>query len=324
MVLIIITVLITALLTEMYRRLALAKQVLDLPNDRSSHSLPTVRGGGIIFAVIWLVVSHFILSDLPYYDYIVTLPAALLLFVNYYDDIFSLSAKFRMLIQMIVVIFAFGALNTAMDFSISYFLLFVFIFFSLWSINLYNFMDGLDGLAATQAVLLFSVGGSIIYFSGLHALAYSSWLLAAAVSGFLIWNFPPARLFMGDSGSAFLGMMTALFISLVYFYYEISVVPWLILYSSFMVDTTATLCRRLLVGKPIYMAHREHAYQRLHIAGWTHLSILKGFLVLSLFSVFCALIAFIYPSLEYCLLVLVIVFWVCIYVLIEQSDYKKG
>ncbi len=130
-----------------------------------------------------------------------------------------------------------------------------------WLLNLYNFMDGIDGIASVEAITV-CLGAALLYvLAGLHAFTALPLLLAAAVGGFLFWNFPPAKIFMGDAGSGFLGIvlgglsLQAAWLSPTLFW------CWLILLGVFIVDATYTLIRRVMRGDRVYEAHRSHAYQ---------------------------------------------------------------
>jgi Fuc2NAc and GlcNAc transferase len=134
-------------------------------------------------------------------------------------------------------------------------------FYVVWMLNLYNFMDGIDGIASIEAICVCLGAGLIYAMSGHTGLIALPMLLAAAVAGFLFWNFPPARIFMGDAGSGFLGITLAL-LSLQAAWAEPSLLwSWLILLGVFIVDATTTLIHRLVRGEKVYEAHRSHAYQ---------------------------------------------------------------
>ncbi|EKT4532931.1 glycosyl transferase, partial [Pseudomonas putida] len=134
-------------------------------------------------------------------------------------------------------------------------------FYLVWMLNLYNFMDGIDGIASVEAITT-SLGGALAaLIAGQTGLVAPALLLAAATGGFLLWNFPPARIFMGDAGSGFLGMMlAALSIQAAQAAPEL-LWSWLILLGVFVVDATWTLLRRIARGEKFYEAHRSHAYQ---------------------------------------------------------------
>jgi Fuc2NAc and GlcNAc transferase len=137
------------------------------------------------------------------------------------------------------------------------------VFYLVWMLNLYNFMDGIDGIAGVEALTV-GAGGTAVYWLAGMPLANEMalpMLLAAATLGFLIWNFPPARIFMGDAGSGFLGLMLGAFSLQAAVARPVLFWCWLVLLGVFIVDATVTLIRRLLRGERIYEAHRSHAYQ---------------------------------------------------------------
>ena len=151
-----------------------------------------------------------------------------------------------------------------------------------WLLNLYNFMDGIDGIASVEAITT-CLGACLLYvLVDAYALMAAPLVLAATVAGFLFWNFPPARIFMGDAGSGFLGIvlgvlsLQAAWVSSNLFY------GWLILLGVFIVDATSTLLRRLLRGEKLYEAHRSHAYQYASRYYGSHLSVTLAVLLTNL------------------------------------------
>jgi Fuc2NAc and GlcNAc transferase len=257
-------------LTSFLRRYALAKNLIDIPNDRSSHSVPTPRGGGIAIVVSFLV-------SLPVLICIgwLTTPICLALIgagvavavAGFLDDHGHIPARWRLLVHFCAATWglywlsAFPVLLVFGDFPdwLSYVCTAIYI---VWLLNLYNFMDGIDGLAGIEAITTCCSSALLIWLVTPDSTAWMlPTLLAAAVSGFFSWNFPPARIFMGDAGSGFLGIMLAL-LSV----QAAGVDPqlywvWLILLGVFIVDATVTLCRRVLRGEKFYEAHCSHAYQ---------------------------------------------------------------
>ncbi|AZE83020.1 Undecaprenyl-phosphate alpha-N-acetylglucosaminyl 1-phosphate transferase [Pseudomonas orientalis] len=130
-----------------------------------------------------------------------------------------------------------------------------------WMLNLYNFMDGIDGIASVEAICA-CLGACLLYvLSGYPQMIWLPLLLAAAVGAFLVWNFPPAKIFMGDAGSGFLGITLAFFSLQAAWVKSDFFWAWLILLGVFVVDATCTLVRRLVRGDKVYEAHRSHAYQ---------------------------------------------------------------
>ncbi|MBL4622818.1 MAG: hypothetical protein JKY89_10505, partial [Immundisolibacteraceae bacterium] len=143
-----------------------------------------------------------------------------------------------------------------------------------WSTNLFNFMDGTDGIASFEAITIYGVGGAVLWLHGAHQLALLAWIIVASVAGFLVWNWPKAKIFMGDVASSFLGFMVIPFALIGYYVYDISVFVWFVLYLMFTLDATLTLIRRLRHREKFYEAHKLHAYQRLHQSGYSHQRVL--------------------------------------------------
>ncbi|MBV6661205.1 glycosyltransferase family 4 protein [Pseudomonas yamanorum] len=258
-------------LTAALRSYALARSIIDVPNARSSHSVPTPRGGGVAIVVGFLVFLPIITwaGLLPLQVLIGTwLAGAVVAIVGFMDDHGHIAARWRLLGHFSAAawtLFWLGGVPAITVFGISIELGWlggVFAaFYLVWMLNLYNFMDGIDGLASIEAVCA-CLGACLIYWLGdVEGLFWLPLLLATAVAGFLFWNFPPARIFMGDAGSGFLGLMLGV-ISLQAAWVSSQLIwVWLILLGVFIVDSTFTLMRRLLRGDRVYEAHRSHAYQ---------------------------------------------------------------
>ncbi len=229
--------------------------LLDIPSDRSSHTQPTPRGGGLGFVVAFAIAST-ILSPKDFSLWLVLTPLAV---VGILDDFYSLPASIRYLVQLISAITAvvyFGSFQQNLALAI-------FTVIGITAlINFYNFFDGLDGLLAGVCVIQLS-------FLALYLNQPLWWLLVAALGGFLWWNWSPAKIFMGDVGSTFLGASVAVALLNASDNY---IHAW----SAFAVtlplvtDTVYTLVRRFLRKENIFQAHRSHLYQRLQQVGWTH------------------------------------------------------
>ncbi len=262
------------MLTYLLRVYALKNNIIDTPNSRSSHVIPTPRGGGVA-----IVVSFLIGIMLFYFQgYLALLPAVGLIIsggvialVGFWDDHGHIAARWRLLAHFSAAAFLLFCLGGFPASTISGYTIDLGLFgsvfgllFLVWMLNLYNFMDGIDGLASAEAVIA-CIGAIVIYLiSGSHIELDSYlvlWLLASTVLGFLLWNFPPAKIFMGDAGSGFLGLIigslaiSAGWIETKFFF------CWLILLGLFIVDATWTLVRRVLGGFKVYEAHRSHGYQ---------------------------------------------------------------
>jgi Fuc2NAc and GlcNAc transferase len=253
--------------TGLLRRYALAASLLDIPNARSSHSLPTPRGGGVAIVVV------FLLGSLILFQYGLLSSAALWAFlgagawiavVGFIDDHQHIAARWRLLAHFIGAAWGlfwlglptlslFGIELTTLDYVLA-------AFYLVWLLNLYNFMDGIDGLASIEAISV-CVGGVLLLLGTGSTDEYPLLLLIMAVAGFLLWNFPPAKIFMGDAGSGFLGITLGLFSLQAAHQSPQLFYSWLILLGVFIVDATWTLIRRFLRGEKVYEAHRSHGYQ---------------------------------------------------------------
>lgn len=257
--------------TWLLRRYALNRSLMDVPNARSSHSVPTPRGGGVAIVVSFLFVL-LALVDVGYGEASVTVAyvgtGLLVAFIGFADDHGHIAARWRLLGHFLGAgwgvfwLKGMGGLATPWgELQLGLLGAVLATVYVVWMLNLYNFMDGIDGLASVQAISV-CLGASALYGLTNHAeLLYAPLLLASAVAGFLLWNFPPAKIFMGDAGSGFLGCTLAL-LSLVGGWADPRFLfCWLILMGVFVVDATWTLMHRLLRGERIYEAHRSHAYQ---------------------------------------------------------------
>jgi Fuc2NAc and GlcNAc transferase len=253
--------------TGLLRRYALAASLLDIPNARSSHSLPTPRGGGVAIVVV------FLLGNLILFQCGLLSSAALCAFlgagawiavVGFIDDHQHIPARWRLLAHFIGAawgLFWLG-LPTLSLFGIEFTTVGYVLgaFYLVWLLNLYNFMDGIDGLASIEAIGV-CTGGVLLLLGTGSTDNYPLLLLIMAVAGFLLWNFPPAKIFMGDAGSGFLGITLGLFSLQAAHQSPQLFYSWLILLGVFIVDATWTLVQRFLRGEKVYEAHRSHAYQ---------------------------------------------------------------
>ncbi|CNI24117.1 MULTISPECIES: glycosyltransferase family 4 protein [Yersinia] len=265
---------LSIILTWQLRRYALKNNIIDTPNSRSSHVIPTPRGGGVAIVISFLVgIALFYFQGylplLPSVGLIIS--GGIIALVGFWDDHGHIAARWRLLAHFSAAAFLLFCLGGFPVLTFSEYTLNLGILSSLfgllflvWMLNLYNFMDGIDGLASAQAVTS-CIGAIVIYYISADHIALDNylvlWLLASTVLGFLLWNFPPAKIFMGDAGSGFLGLVigalaiNAGWIETKFFF------CWLILLGLFIVDATWTLIRRVLGGFKVYEAHRSHGYQ---------------------------------------------------------------
>ncbi|MFA6402609.1 MAG: glycosyltransferase family 4 protein [Salinivirgaceae bacterium] len=261
-------------LTYIVRQLALKKNILDNPNERSSHSIPTPRGGGLAIVLTWFggLTYLFLQNQIEARLFFALLSGLVLAMVSLLDDVFDIKPGARILAQAIS---ALGSLYFLGGFQlvpnlhnpfVFWFLNFGVFIGIIWFINLFNFLDGIDAYASQEAILV-SLG--IFLIVGQPIL----WVLIASVAGFLVWNWPKAKIFMGDVGSTQLGFI--LVVLGIYYHNssELNISNWLILTSLFWFDATFTLYRRWHNKEPLSVAHRKHGYQRLTRAGWSHLKV---------------------------------------------------
>jgi Fuc2NAc and GlcNAc transferase len=258
----------SAILTGLVRAYALRSALLDVPNERSLHRAPTPRGGGLAIVIVTvaglaaLAAARAIPGSVAW---TVGAGGALVAAVGWLDDRRGVGAPARALVHTVAALWAVGwiwgepapvAILGALGI--------------VWAINLYNFMDGIDGLAAAEAVSVGLVAGGLLLVAGDAALGSVAFLVAAAAAGFLAWNWAPARIFMGDVGSGFLGYAFGALALLAHRAGTMSLTLWAVVLGVFVFDATLTLLRRMARGERWYQAHRSHAYQRLVQAGSTH------------------------------------------------------
>ncbi|MXR29649.1 MULTISPECIES: MraY family glycosyltransferase [unclassified Pseudomonas] len=258
-------------LTAILRRYALSRSLLDVPNDRSSHSVSTPRGGGVAIVLTFLVALMVLFTgDLIARTTFSALAGAgaLTAVIGFLDDHRHVAARWRLLAHFFAAIWGIywlGGLPPISLFGVSlelgWYGSLLAVIYLVWMLNLYNFMDGIDGIAAVEAITV-CLGGCLLYWvSNASDHIGPLVLLVACVAGFLCWNLPPAKIFMGDAGSGFLGLMIGMLTLQAAWLSPSLFWGWLILLGVFIVDATFTLLCRFVRGDKIYEAHRSHAYQ---------------------------------------------------------------
>ncbi len=288
-----IAVLLSLFLTAVLRRYALHRSIIDIPNSRSSHSVPTPRGGGVAIVLSFLLCLAFIAStDLQPAAQIVGMigSGALIAVIGFMDDHGHIAARWRLLghfAASVWVLFWMGGLPAITLFGftldLGWFGAALAAVYLVWMLNLYNFMDGIDGLASLEAICACLALSVSYYLTGQESMIWAPLMLTMTVAGFLYWNFPPARIFMGDAGSGFLGIIVgALSIQAAWVGSEFFF-AWLIMLGVFVVDATFTLIRRLVRGDKVYEAHRSHGYQYASRHFGKHLPVTIGVTLINLF-----------------------------------------
>ena len=258
-------------------RRAEALRLVQIPNHRSSHVQPTPNGGGlgIVVAGSLAGVGLVLFSGWVLGGFVLGF-AAVLAAVGLRDDIKHLPARVRFGVHVVVcvgLLVALGdmpalALRVGLEFQVMGWILFgLSLLAGVWWINLFNFMDGIDGIAGTEAVFMLLAGAVLAAWSQPEAMSSPAWLLmlfvVAATVGFLLLNWPPAKIFMGDVGSTWLAFMVFALALLSVQSGWLSYATWVVLAAAFVTDATVTLLTRILRGERWYEAHRSHAYQRL-------------------------------------------------------------
>jgi len=271
-------------LTYFIKNYAIKKSLVAEVTERSSHNTPTPYGGGIAIAITWFLGLSYLFykNDIDSSLYFALMVGIIISIVSYFDDLFELSPKLRLSVHSLVALlglyflggfesFNFGLFSIENQFFTNIFAFFMII----WFINLYNFLDGIDGYAGSEAVFL--AIAAFILFSDSHFL-----VLGVVVLGFLVWNWHKAKIFMGDVGSTLLGYNIAMF-TIYYANQESSNFwIWIILFGVFWFDATLTLFRRYNNGEKLNQAHNKHAYQRLAQSGWPHDKVVKSSILVNI------------------------------------------
>ena len=274
-------ILVTFLMLRISPRIGLASQ----PNHRSSHNKATPHGGGLGFVVVFLFALFllFLFGNIDSIFLVVFVGCgSFVAGVGLLDDIYHIAARWRFSAYLSAVtlgMILLGGLppvniaNQSLDLGLLGDIGAVFLL--LWWLNLYNFMDGIDGLAAVEALSM-SLGAALLIWLGvgispdIEGTYLLLLLLAASVLGFLVWNKPPAKIFMGDVGSTFLGFALGMLAVGSMVQGLLTAWTWLILGGVFIVDATVTLLQRIINGERWHEAHRSHAYQKVAIRLTSH------------------------------------------------------
>ncbi|WP_409313966.1 MraY family glycosyltransferase [Pseudomonas putida] len=283
---------VSFVLTAVLRWYALSHSLLDIPNARSSHSRPTPRGGGLAIVLSFLAALLILwgLKGISTADCVALVGAGgMVATIGFMDDHGHIAARWRLLGHFAAAawaLFWLGGWPTLTVFGVHLTLGWVGsgigLLYLVWMLNLYNFMDGIDGIAGVEA-LCACLGACLLYgLAGHFSAVWAPLLLALSAAGFLLWNFPPARIFMGDAGSGFLGLVLGVFSMTAAGLGGELFWSWLILLGVFIVDATVTLMRRLCRGEKVYEAHRSHAYQYASRYFGRHLPVTLGVLAINL------------------------------------------
>lgn len=277
---------ISYILVAAIRSWANRRRILDIPNERSSHNVPVPRGGGIsIVVLVILGIWFFYIIDPALYQVRIliafTAGGILISGISIFDDLYTVRNNIRFLVHgmsavIIVVVVGYASelilpfINNIQLGVIGIILTFLYI---TGLTNAYNFMDGIDGIAGIQAIVAGAGWACIGYLYSDPILLLTGILVASASAGFLLHNWHPAKIFMGDVGSAFLGYTFAVLTVIALRRDPVLLIIGVMFVWPFIFDTAYTIAKRLIRRENIFQAHRSHVYQRLVIAGWKHSSV---------------------------------------------------
>jgi UDP-N-acetylmuramyl pentapeptide phosphotransferase/UDP-N-acetylglucosamine-1-phosphate transferase len=314
-------------LTYLIRNFALRKNLIDIPNERSLHDIPTPKGGGIAITLSWYIgISVLFFSGIIERDlYFALLSGILIAVVSLIDDVRGLKPIFRLIVHFMTAILAFYFLKglrplVMPELNINYnFIIYpLAIIGMVWFINLFNFMDGVDGFASVEVVTI----AAVLFVMSWNIITL---VLIMCVAGFLCWNWPKAKIFMGDVGSTQLGFI--LIVLGIYFHntFEFSILNWIMLTSPFWFDATLTLFRRWRNKEKLSEAHRKHAYQRIVQAGISHE---KVNIFLILINLFIITLIIIYREVKYLQIPIfglsLVIFYLITRAIDRKVPFKKG
>jgi len=306
--------------TFIIRQIAIKKNIIDIPNIRSSHSRPTPRGGGLAIAITWFiaVITLFTLKKIPVPLFVALLCGIPVTVIGFVDDIVSISPGLRLLVQVLCtslsVFFLGGFSSVDLGFVVfhnSFILSIVAVVGIVWLTNLFNFLDGIDGYLGVEVIFIclaafFLLGVELPLF------------LAAATAGFLILNWQPAKIFMGDVGSTLLGFTIGIFAVYYQNINQSSIIIWLMLTSLFWYDATVTLFRRWRNNEKLSEAHRKHAYQRIVQSGFSHQKTVICSLIINL-----SILGLVWFALEFAFILLPLFFLNIIYLYFFMRHVDK-
>jgi len=268
----------------LYRRVAIRRGIVANPNFRTLHEHPIPVGGGAVFSTVFVIglFSLWWLNQLSDDLFLVLgIGGGVAILFGFLDDVKDIRVIKKLAVQFFLgswALFWFdGGPLSYIDWLPALVTIPVTVLFLVWMINAYNFMDGIDGMAISGAVF---VSGTVILVmlltNGESELTILFVLLLACTSAFMFFNWPPATIFMGDSGSIFLGYIFGVLILYTTMNNEISIWTWIIVFGYFIADTTVTQIARLILVKKWYIAHRSHAYQNLARISNSHLKVTLG------------------------------------------------
>jgi len=296
------------IITGLVRKYSIKNALIDVPNERSSHSIPTPRGGGLSIALsVLLVIGLLFLGGWTDIATALGIGGLIVVIIGWIDDHRHVPALWRAISYFIAAgwaIYCLGGLERiqlgSQAMSLGSIGTFLAIFWIVWLTNLYNFMDGTDGMAGSEAICISLFAGAIFWSVGETGLAIFCLAILMSTCGFLYWNWPPAKIFMGDVGSCLLGFVFGVLSIVGEKAGTITIAIWLILLAVFIGDATLTLLMRILRGEKWYQAHKSHAYQRWVQMGASHKRLVLSVLLINVMILWpMATMAFVWSEYSY-------------------------
>lgn len=319
------TFVLAVVLTRRFTQPASFFYVLDRPNDRSLHREPIPRGGGaaILIAILIAAAVVFVINPSESAIFWITLCTSAIALVSFLDDRISVPPAYRFMVHALAafVLVMAGTIHGEFQSAVTTWrvtgaaMVALAVLYLTWMTNLYNFMDGMDGFAGGMTVCGFTTFAILGFVAGDPTYAMFALAIASAAAGFLVFNFPPARIFMGDAGSASLGFLAGVFS---FWGHQRGLLPiWAgpSIFSPFIVDATITLLRRIMEGHKPWHPHKAHYYQRLVQLGWGHRKTVLAEYALMIGAAISTLLAAHASSV---LQVFILLLWAFIYLLLAR------
>ena len=307
-------VVLCSFFVQLYIKLIQNSKLIDKPSKKINHKRPILKGAGLIVIpmIIFSTTLVFFLNNIITEKWIIFFLITLILtLVSFFDDVYNISSLLRLLVHSVCVLISiyfltldyqpsFALLERILHLGINQTLLeFFFIFFGaifwIWIINLFNFMDGMDGITATQ-MCFFMFGVNILTFTEIESreLQILSLYIFIGFCGFFLHNKPPAKVFLGDSGSIPAGYLVGLILFKSALTFQVFF-PLLILCMYFLLDSTVTLILRLAKKENIFQAHTSHFYQRMLRSGYSHSFVLRKIVILHFILLICSIFSIKFP-----------------------------
>ena len=292
----------------LYKKYAIYAGIISNPNYRTLHESPIPRGGGIVFSLLFILTIFFIWQYLNLSKNLLLMlgvGGAIASLFGFIDDIKGIRAGIKLIFQLFISSWTLLCLhsdNLLLLNSVPIFLIIpALLFFMVWIINAYNFMDGVDGMAASGAIFTSLTLSLVLFINGNNdELIPIFILIAGLVVGFIFFNWPPASIFMGDAGSIFLGFIFGSLLLFTTLNGSISIWLWLTVFGYFFADTTLTQILRVISIKKWYLPHRSHAYQNLARITGSHLKVTSAVSMYNIFWILpLTLLTVIKPEIDY-------------------------